>query len=505
MAESTHPIDDERQERAAARVGTKLGGKWTLKSILGIGGMAAVFEAEHDNERKVAIKILHAELIHVAEAKERFLDEAYLANHVAHTGTVPALDDGVTDDGSPFLVMEFLDGETLESRWQRCDGVLPVLDVFYLMEPLLDVLRASHERGIVHRDIKPDNVFLTVEGEIKLLDFGIARMAESRRNLRTQVGATMGTPSYMAPEQARGRWEDVDERSDIWSLGATMFALICGRTVHEAATNNELLLASMTAPAPPVRTFASDVPEMAAAVIDKALAFDKVDRFASAKEMLDEVRCVVQALEEARRERGVASIPPAAGTSVEPPSSSRPPSRSTFRPVARSKRPQPMQASDNPRGGQHQRTLIAIALGMSALLGYVAVASLASNESASVAARQASGNAVLSSSRVASEVASATPVTPEPESSLALAIDTALDPTNFQSTRTGITERVTVDEKVTPPPPLAASERATRPVKPAVKTRPVAPAKKTMRLDAEADVSGEKDEDENFDPLRMRR
>ena len=234
--ESTCSIENEQYEHAVARVGTKVGGKWTLKRILGVGGMAAVFDAEHDNGRRVAIKVLHPELSHVAEAKERFLDEAYIANHVAHGGTVPALDDGITEDGTPFLVLELLEGETLQNRWQRSGHVLPVLDVFLLVEPLLGILEASHEKGIIHRDIKPDNIFVTVTGEIKLLDFGIARMAESQRNVKTQIGATMGTPEYMAPEQARGRWEEVDEQSDIWSVGATMFALVCGRMVHEAVS-----------------------------------------------------------------------------------------------------------------------------------------------------------------------------------------------------------------------------------------------------------------------------
>src|SRR5690606_8215467 len=204
-------------------------------------------------------------------------------------------DDGITEDGTPFLVLELLEGETLQNRWQRSGHVLPVLDVFLLVEPLLGILEASHEKGIIHRDIKPDNIFVTVTGEIKLLDFGIARMAESHRNLKTQFGATMGTPEYMAPEQARGRWEEVDEQSDIWSLGATMFALVCGRTVHEAERSNELLLACMTQHAPPVCAVAPDVPEIAAAVIDKALAFEKTARYASAEEMLDDVRYVAQA------------------------------------------------------------------------------------------------------------------------------------------------------------------------------------------------------------------
>lgn len=509
MAETTHPLEDEQNAHAFARVGTKLGGKWTLQRILGIGGMAAVFEAEHDNGLRVAIKVLHPELSHVAEAKERFLDEAYIANHVAHSGTVPVLDDGIADDGLPFLVMELLDGETLQDRWQRSEAALPVLEVFRLIEPLLDILRAAHQRGIVHRDLKPDNVFLTATGEVKLLDFGIARMAESHRSLKTQFGATMGTPEYMAPEQARGRWEDVDEQSDIWSLGATMFALICGRTVHLAERSNELLLACMTEHAPPIGEVATDVPEIAAAVIDRALAFEKTHRYASAEEMLNDVRYVTQALERARPERDFASLPPQAWTPSETLHASMPPPASTFRPVTRNEQPANAQESVSPRTRRRHRALIAaIALGTSALMGYFAVSTPTINEAAPSAAQREWEPADLPRVETSPEAVSVpSGPSPIPEKTRTRLSDTSLKSTieGTPPTPSPDAAKTTAGEKAIPPGQPPASNHAQRPVQQAATARPAGPAKKSTSRDPEPELPRDENNVDSFDPLRMRR
>ena len=243
--------------------------KWRLDKLLGVGGMAAVYAATHRNGNRAAIKILHADLALSADVKTRFLREGYLANAVDHPGAVSVIDDDVTDDGAVFLVMELLEGETLERRWERKGKRLPVVEVLSIANGLLDVLAAAHAKDIVHRDVKPENVFLTREGTVKILDFGIARLRElvassagaDRARKRdappawtTQVGATMGTPAFMPPEQARGRWDDVDARTDVWAVGASMFALLTGRYVHEASSVNEQLLAAMTSPAAPIRS-----------------------------------------------------------------------------------------------------------------------------------------------------------------------------------------------------------------------------------------------------------
>ena len=273
------------RERAAARVGLVLKDKWKVDSVLGIGGMATVYAATHRNNKRVAIKMLHSEVCIDPDVKARFLREGYVANSVGHAGAVTVDDDDVADDGSPFLVMELLQGETIQARADRKGGTLPIPEVLALADQLLSVLVAAHGNGIVHRDLKPENLFLDRDGQLKVLDFGIARLRETRHRSGTGAGSLLGTPAFMPPEQARGRWEEVDAQSDIWAVGATMFALIVGRPVHEADTLNELLALAITEPARPVSFVSLDVPESVAALIDCALSYAKADRYPSAEAM----------------------------------------------------------------------------------------------------------------------------------------------------------------------------------------------------------------------------
>jgi serine/threonine-protein kinase len=218
------------------------------------------------------------------------LREGYVANKVEHAGAVAVLDDDVSEDGAPFLVMELLRGRTLRARLEE-EGPLPVAEALRLAEEALDVLAAAHDHGIVHRDIKPDNLFETEEGSVKVLDFGIARLREQAlAPTQTQSGTTVGTIGYMAPEQARGRVNEVDARSDVWAMGATLFALVSGRPVHEADTMNEALLLAMTQPVAPVATLLPALGVDVAVILDKALHFDKSGRFADGRDMLRAVR-----------------------------------------------------------------------------------------------------------------------------------------------------------------------------------------------------------------------
>jgi serine/threonine-protein kinase len=277
---------DDVVERAEGRTGRVLKGKWTLDKLLGVGGMAAVYAATHRNGNRVAVKMLHPELSRHGNIMERFRREAYVANQVDHPGAVRVSDDDIDDDGSMFLVMDLLEGSSVAHVIDQ-HGELPAPEVLWLAGQMLDVLGAAHAKGIVHRDIKPDNVFITTEKVVKVLDFGIARLAEGAR--LTQTGQTMGTPAYMSPEQARGRWDDVDAQSDIWAVGAVMFHALTGRLVHVADTLNEALLAAMTRPAPPVTSVLPDIDSGVAAAIDQALMFDKKQRWPSARAMQSEV------------------------------------------------------------------------------------------------------------------------------------------------------------------------------------------------------------------------
>jgi serine/threonine-protein kinase len=277
--------------RARARVGRVLRDKWHLDVLLGVGGMASVYAATHRNGSRAAVKLLHAELSINPDIRERFLREGYLANAVGHEGAVRVIDDDTAEDGSLFLVTELLDGETLEARRMRFQGRLDEDEVLSVVDQLLDVLAAAHEKGVVHRDLKPENVFLTRIGQVKVLDFGIARLRElSKPDTSTRAGESMGTPAYMAPEQARGLWDEVDGRSDLWSVGATMFCLLAGRLVHLGRTSQEQLLSAMTRTAPPLRSVAPDVSTLVANVVDRALAFNKAMRWPDARRMQESVR-----------------------------------------------------------------------------------------------------------------------------------------------------------------------------------------------------------------------
>jgi serine/threonine protein kinase len=285
--ESSDPL----MERAQARLGNTLRDKWRLDVLLGVGGMAAVYAATHRNGSRAAVKILHPEMSTNEFVRERFLWEGYVANSVGHAGAVRVIDDDVAEDGSLFLVTELLDGETLEERRARLGGRMDEEEVLVAVDQLLDVLAAAHANGIVHRDLKPENVFLTRSGQIKVLDFGIARLRElSTTSAITHSSAMVGTPAYMAPEHARGLSDEVDERSDLWACGATMYCLLCGRGVHEGRTPSEQLESATSKPARPLWSVAPDVGAGVAQVVDRALEFSKERRWPSATRMQEALR-----------------------------------------------------------------------------------------------------------------------------------------------------------------------------------------------------------------------
>jgi serine/threonine-protein kinase len=304
---------EERTRLATARLGQSVLGKWRLERLLGIGGMAAVFEAQHRNGSRVAIKILHPDLTSYDQLRERFLAEGYAANRVAHPGVVTVRDEGTTEDGAVFLVMDLLRGQTLSERLDAGSQLFSVGEVLGIASQLLDVLVHAHDRGIVHRDIKPENVFLTHDGRVKLLDFGIARVEAAARTQQTEVevGTTLGTPAFMPPEQALGHWSALDGRSDLWSLGATMYLLLSGTPVREAASITEQLLSAMTSPARSLGEVTS-LPRSVVAVVDRALAFDREDRFPDARSMQLALRAVQSELS---TPDSCATLPP---PSVEP-------------------------------------------------------------------------------------------------------------------------------------------------------------------------------------------
>lgn len=290
-------VGTERVRSARARLGTVLKKKWHLDQLLGVGGMAAVYAATHRNKKRVAIKMLHAELSQDEAIRKRFLREGYIANSVAQRGAVGVDYDDVTEDGLAFLVMELLDGETIDHRWRRKEKALSPQEALSLVDQLLDTLSAAHAQGIIHRDLKPENMFLTRDGTVKVLDFGIARVRELSTPQTTLAGSAMGTPAFMAPEQARGRWQDVDGRTDLWAVGATLYTLITGKFVHAGENAQETLALAATRPA---RSIAERMPALhpsLIAFIDKALSYDMAARFPDAASMQHALRLTYAQLE----------------------------------------------------------------------------------------------------------------------------------------------------------------------------------------------------------------
>lgn len=271
---------------AAALVGKTVRGKWRLDALLGVGGSAAVYSATHRNGKRGALKILRRDLAYDPELRERFLREGYVANLVGHPGVVAMLDDDIDDDGSPFLVMELLEGSTLE-RIIRKRKSMPLREVLRVAESVLDMLAAAHSQGIVHGDIKPANVFLTTANEVKLLDFGIARITGGPDE-DTDEGGTLGTPAYMSPEQARG--DAVDGRTDLWAVGALMFALITGERPRQGASAGEELVMARSEPMRKLATMAPQLSGELAAIVDRAMTFERAARWRDAMTMQQALR-----------------------------------------------------------------------------------------------------------------------------------------------------------------------------------------------------------------------
>jgi serine/threonine protein kinase len=280
-------MDPEIAERAKRRVGTTIRDKYRIDSVLGIGGMAVVYRATHRNLAEFAIKMLHPELSLRESLRQRFLREGYAANSVKHPGVVAIVDDDVAEDGAAFLVMELLDGTSVHALAKANGRRLPIPTACGVLDQLLDVLAAAHEKGIVHRDVKPGNMFLTKDGTLKVLDFGIARVRDAMSSDDASVtgtGVLLGTPGFMAPEQAKGEQNRIDARTDLWAAGATFFTLVSGKLVHSGENSTQLMIAAATSMARSVETVAP-VPAPIARVIDRALDFDRDSRWSSAADM----------------------------------------------------------------------------------------------------------------------------------------------------------------------------------------------------------------------------
>lgn len=266
-------------------VGQTINNKYHVDRVIGVGGTATVFAATHRNGKHLALKVLHPHIAPEPDVYRRFLREGYIANKVNHRGSVRMLDDDVTPEGLVFLVMDLLEGESFDSLIRRAPaGRLEVHEVLVVVDQLLDVLGAYHGVGIVHRDIKPADVFITRGGIVKVLDFGMARIRDAC-GFSTRPGTVLGSFVYMSPEQARGNAAEVDARADIYAVGGMMFHALTGRLFVPEGSMRERLGHILSRPAPPLRSYRPEVPDCVASLVDRALSFDRLGRWSSAEEM----------------------------------------------------------------------------------------------------------------------------------------------------------------------------------------------------------------------------
>src|SRR5215510_1615029 len=284
---------------------------------LGAGGMGVVYLAEDLKlGRKVAIKVLSHEFTTNRDRLHRFEQEASAASNLNHPNILTIHEMGV-DDERHYIATEFIDGVTL--RRKMAASQLETHEILDIAVQVASALEEAHSAGIVHRDIKPDNIMVRRNGYVKVLDFGLAKLTETldrgpsdaeastRVLVQTDAGVVMGTSHYMSPEQARGK--PVDARSDIWSLGVVMYELVTGRTPFEGETSTDVIVAITQKEPPPLARFAPNVPPELDWIVMKALRKDRDERYQTIKELITDLKRLKQRLEfETELERSAAPL-----------------------------------------------------------------------------------------------------------------------------------------------------------------------------------------------------
>jgi serine/threonine protein kinase len=270
------------------REGDVLAGKYRVDRVLGAGGMGVVVAAQHLGlDTRVAVKLLLPEMLAHSDIVARFAREARAAAKITNEHVARVFDVGALENGSPYLVMEFLDGIDLQ-QWLERDGALGVAQAVDFVLQACEAVAEAHALGIVHRDLKPANLFCIKRGDapyIKVLDFGISKVTATDTSLSshlsmTRTSALMGTPFYMSPEQMESA-RDVDGRSDIWTFGVILFELISGQVPFGGTTLPEVCIKIATHPPPPIRSLKPEVPEGIQTAIVRCLEKDRNKRFAT--------------------------------------------------------------------------------------------------------------------------------------------------------------------------------------------------------------------------------
>jgi serine/threonine-protein kinase len=280
-------------------------GNYRVLSLLGEGGMGAVYLAEHPGiGRRVAVKVLHKQFSGDEQLLGRLLNEARAANAIRHPNIIEILDSGMREDGVPYLVMELLEGESLGGRIRRV-GALPLADAVAFTLQTASALGAAHKKGIVHRDLKPDNLFIVMSNadesgritdqpiaeRMKVLDFGIAKlqMPQPGDSVKTRTGTLMGTPIYMSPEQCRGT-KTVDHRSDVYSLGVIFYEMLVGQPPFVSDGFGELVNMHLNVPPPSPRASRPEINPQLDAIVLKMLAKNPEDRYPDMASLTSAIR-----------------------------------------------------------------------------------------------------------------------------------------------------------------------------------------------------------------------
>ena len=263
-------------------------GNYRIVRKLGEGGMGVVFEVVHEYiGRRAAVKVLHADFSRNPEMAVRFLNEARAANIVQHPGIVNIFEFDRLPDGSAYIVMDYLDGDSLTQRLTRLGGRLEVTYALQLAWQIAEALAAAHSKGVIHRDLKPDNIMIVSDPndvqreQAKILDFGIAKVAESQglgpTLVKTQIGVPMGTPLYMAPEQWKGASE-VEDKADVYSLGVILYEMLAGQPPFIANSSSEVMALHILAAPRPIREMNQSVPDDVAALLHQMLGKSPPER-----------------------------------------------------------------------------------------------------------------------------------------------------------------------------------------------------------------------------------
>lgn len=282
--------------------GDLISGKYRLLRLLGSGGMGSVWAARNElTDRDFAIKFLLPSLAQSKEALQRFFLEARACGQIKHPAVVDVYDMGQAEDGSPYLVMEQLEGEGFDQRLYRA-GVFRPAEAAAWLAFVARGLEEAHVRGLVHRDLKPGNIFFALDdrGDVipKILDFGVSKATKYQEDfdmVKTTTGAVLGSPTYMSPEQASGD-PDIDGRADVWSLGVILYEALTGKLPFDATNYNALMVAIITRDHQPVHELLPSIPPELSAIVDHALAKERSERIGTAREFAERLEAIAATL-----------------------------------------------------------------------------------------------------------------------------------------------------------------------------------------------------------------